>query len=84
MGDSFFILHVNFPTRLMGCDQQSFLDLVFTNEPNMVDKIEALCPLGANDHVSLYITLVLYTENGIDRPSFNYSKGEFVTLISIT
>ena len=61
--DSFLIKHVNFPTRLRGCDQQSLLDLVFTNEFNMVDKVEALCPLGASDHISINITLVLYTDN---------------------
>ena len=44
--DSFLIQHVNFPTRLRCCDQQSLLDLVFTNESNMVDKVEALYPLG--------------------------------------
>ena len=42
--DSFLIQHVNIPTKLRGCDQQSLLDLVFTNESNMVDKVEALCP----------------------------------------
>ena len=57
--DNFFIQHVNFPTRLRGCDQQSLLDLVFTNECNMVDEVEALCPLTASDHISLNITLVL-------------------------
>ena len=72
MDDSFLIQHVNFPTRLGGCDQQSLLDLVFTNESNMVDKVEALCPLGASDHISLSITHVLYTESSINHPSFNY------------
>ena len=66
--DSFLIQHVNFPTRLRGGDQQSLLDLGFTNEPNMVDKVEALCPLGASDHISLNITLVLYTESSINHP----------------
>ena len=44
--DNFLIQHINFPTKLRGCDQQSLLDLVFTNETNMVDKVEASCPLG--------------------------------------
>ena len=81
--DIFLIQHVSFPTRLRGCDQQSLLDLVFTNESNMVGKVEALCPLGANDHISLNITLVLYTESSINRPSFIYFKCDFVSLRSI-
>ena len=81
--DSFLIQHFNFSTRLRGCDQQSLLDLAFTNETNMVDKVEALCPSGASDHISLNITLVLYTESSINRPSFDYSKGDFVSLRSM-
>ena len=49
----------------------------------MVDKVEALCPLGASDHISLNITLVLYTESSINHPSLNYFKGDFVSLISM-
>ena len=44
--DNFLPKYVNFPTRLRGCDQQSLLDLAFTNESYMVGKVEALCPLG--------------------------------------
>ena len=71
------------PARLRGCYQQSFLDLVLTNESNMVDKVEALCPLGASGHISLNIALVLYTESSINRPSFSYFKGNFVSLRSM-
>ena len=48
----------------------------------MVDKVEALCPLGASYHISLNITLVFYTESSNSRPSFNYFKGYFVSLRS--
>ena len=43
----------------------------------MVDKVEALCPLGASDHISLNITLVLCTESSINSPSLDYLIGEF-------
>ena len=79
----FLIRHVNFPTWLRRCDQQGFLYLVFTNESNMVNKVEALYPLGASDHISLNISLVLYTESSINRPSFNYVNGDFVSLRSM-
>ena len=49
----------------------------------MVDKVEALCPLGASDHMSLNITLVLDTGSSINRHSFNYFKGDFVSLRSL-
>ena len=46
----------------------------------MVDKVEALCPFGASDHISLNITLALYTEGSNNRPSFIYFDGDFVSL----
>ena len=49
----------------------------------MVDKVKALCPLGASDHIYLNITLVLYTESCIIHPSFNYFRGDFVSLRSM-
>ena len=49
----------------------------------MVDKVEALCPFGASDHISLNITLVLYTDSSINHPSFNYFKGDFDSLRSM-
>ena len=83
MDDNSLTQRINCPTRLRGCDQQSLLDLVFVNESNMVDKVEALCPLGLSDHISLNITLVLYTEGSINHPSFSYFSGDFVSLRSI-
>ena len=61
----------------------SLLDLVFTNESNMADKVEALCPLRASDHILLSIALVLHTDIRINHPSFNYFKGDFVSLRSM-
>ena len=53
------------------------------HESNMVDKVEALCPLGVSDHISLTVTLAPYTESSINRPSFNYFKDDFVSLRSM-
>ena len=80
--NNFLTQHVYLPTRLKGCDQQNLLDMVYTNESNMVDKVEALCPLGASDHISLNITFVLYTESNINCHSFNYFRGDFYTVYS--
>ena len=49
----------------------------------MVDKVEALCPIGASDHISLNIAIVFYTESSINHPSPNYFKGDFVSLRSM-
>ena len=47
--DCFLTQHVTEPTR-----GDSRLDLVFTNEPNMIDKVEVLGKLGNSDHNMLF------------------------------
>ena len=42
--------HATEPTRFRG-EQQSCLDLIFTNEYDMVDEVAELPPLGKSDHV---------------------------------
>ena len=46
----FFFQHVLEPTRQRGRDNPSLLDLIFTNEENMVENLIYLAPLGHNDH----------------------------------
>jgi len=43
--DCFLTQHVQDPTR-----SDSTLDLVFTDEPNMIDKVEIMGKLGKSDH----------------------------------
>ena len=43
--DDFFSQHVSFPTR-----KDSILDLVITDEPDMVSDLRDLGPLGTSDH----------------------------------
>ena len=42
--------HVKTATRFKN-DQNSCLDLIFTNEENMVNKVRELPPIGKSDHV---------------------------------
>ena len=42
--------HATEPTRFRG-EQKSCLDLIFTNEENMVEEVEELPPIGKSDHV---------------------------------
>ena len=42
--------HASEPTRFRG-EQQSILDLVFTNEEQMVEDVQELPPIGKSDHV---------------------------------
>ena len=54
--------HIDQPTRIRGTDTPRILDLVLTNETNMIERIEYLPPLGASDHLTIAAKLNLYTE----------------------
>ena len=54
--------HIDQPTRIKGTDTPIILDLVLTNETNMIERIEYLPPLGASDHLTIAAKLNLYTE----------------------
>ena len=60
--DSFLTQHVQDPTRVRGEDTPNLLDLIFTNEKNMIDSIEHQSPLGKSDHSVLTFQFNCYTE----------------------
>ena len=51
--DNCLYQHVNKPTRWRGTDTPHVLDLVFTNEENMISELGYLSPLGKSDHCVL-------------------------------
>ncbi len=53
--------HVTKPTRVRGTDKPSTLDLVITNEVNMVSDVEYHSPLGKSDHSVLLFNYQCYT-----------------------
>ena len=60
--DNFFIQHVSEPTRVRGEDTPNLLDLIITNEKNMIDSIEYQSPLGKSDHSVLVFNFVCHTK----------------------
>ena len=80
--DNFLHQHVNKPTRWRGTDTPHVLDLVFTNEENMVSELEYLSPLGKSDHCVLQFQFNCYTKLKIDRrQTMCYDKGTMHSLI---
>ena len=74
----FLYKHVNKPTRWRGTDSPHVLDLVFTNEENMVSEMEYLSPLGKSDHCVLQFQFNCYTKLKIDRrQNMSYDKGNY-------
>jgi len=69
---------VNKPTRWRGTDTPHVLDLVFTNEENMVSEMEYLSPLGKSDHCVVQFQFNCYTKLKIDRrQKMCYDQGNY-------
>ena len=60
--DFFLFQHVREPTRFREGQIPSILDLILTNEENMVEKIDYLQSLGKSDHVVLGFNFNCYIE----------------------
>ena len=77
MRDSFFFQHVNEPTRQRGSDDPSTLDLLITNEENMIKSIQYLAPLGKSDHSILKFELFCSLEKQPPKIKVCYNKGNY-------
>ena len=51
--DSYLTQHVLYPTRHIPGQRSSILDLVFTSNPNSIESMQHLSPLGSSDHECL-------------------------------
>ena len=76
--DFFLAQHVLYPTRHRDGQKPNDLDLLFTDELNIVNNIEYLPPLGKSDHLCLVVDLV-FDSNDAEEESFTYSfdKGHY-------
>ncbi|VDI00955.1 Hypothetical predicted protein [Mytilus galloprovincialis] len=76
--DNYLYQHVTKPTRWRGSDTPHVLDLIFTNEENMVSDIEYLSPLGKSDHCVIQFQYNCYTKLKIDnRTKICYDRGNY-------
>ncbi len=76
--DCFLYQHIAQNTRIRGNDQPSMLDLLFTNEENMVSDLRHLAPLGKSDHCVLAFKFHVYTpETRRNVPKYQFHKGDY-------
>lgn len=73
--------HVTQPARFRDNQNDSFLDLIFTNEELMIDSLEYLSSLGASDHLVLLFNYVCYIPlDTTGPPKYNFFKGDYVAM----
>ena len=80
--DAFLLQHVTEPTHYRGDQTPHVLDLVFTNEDNMVSKIVHKAPLGKSHHQVLEFSYTCYTNDDEQKAHerFALTKGDYNTL----
>jgi len=61
VNDLFLFQQINCTYNVSG-ETPSLLDLVFTNEQDMIDNISHLPPLGNSDHICIEFDLICYLE----------------------
>ena len=76
--DSYLYQHCRKPTHFRGDQTANILDLVLTNEEDMIDEIHFCAPVGKSHHTTLWFLFKCYKlveEN--NAPSYIYDKGNF-------
>lgn len=76
--DCFLFQHINKPTRWRGTQTPNILDLILTNEEQMVNNMEYSSPLGKSDHCMLTFNFNCYINiNILQRNIRLYNRGRF-------
>ena len=84
LNDFFLYQHVNEPTRYRQNQTPSALDLVITNEEQMINEILYQPGLGLSDHVCLNFEYSCYVERcNRSVPKFNLYRADFSKLNSL-
>ena len=82
--DSFLFQHVTVPTRIREDNEPLILDLIFTNEEEMVSDIQYEPSLGISDHLILSFKFNNYSDLNIEDNKYtrqNFFKGDYQSII---
>jgi len=68
---------VDFDTRVRGCNKPSCLDLIITNNTELVNEIKETPPLGKSDHVVITFTTQCEIPKVKKKTIVCYDKGNY-------
>ena len=81
--DMYLFQHVQSNTRFRNDQQPSLLDLVISNEENLVDNLVVGAPIGKSDHATIFFEICCqYTGEVAHEERYNLHKGEYDALRS--
>ena len=80
--DIYWFQHVSAPTRYREGATPSTLDLILTNEEDMIQQLNYESPLGKSDHSVLNFKFMVQTNIKFQpRTIYKYDKGDYVSMI---
>ena len=79
--DIYFTQHITEPTRSRGSNNPSCLDLVFSNDEELIEEIELLAPLGKSDHSIIKFNVKAKIELPKPKLKIMYEKGNYTQII---
>ena len=80
MKASYLHQHVHQNTRVRGSDKPSLLDLILTNEEDMVSDVQLHAPLGSSDHAVITFKFHCYIDESKPKTIFKYDKGNYAAM----
>ena len=77
--DSYLVQHVRQPTHFRGNQTPTLIDLIFSNEEEMVKNISHCAPIGKSHHQSIFFDFLCYTTDEKKRgeEKYNFRKADF-------
>ena len=76
--NGFLNQYIESPTRARGTDIPSILDLVLTDNPDLIDELSINSPIGKSDHAVIEISINNHHKKEIDsKISYNFEKADF-------
>ena len=78
ISDCFWTQHITEPKHYRGCQTPKILDLVFSNEEGLVEKVQTESPLEKSHHKIINFNIKGYTQKKTKSiTTFTYDRGDY-------
>ena len=81
--DCYFTQLVDKPTRGRGSDTPSTLDLIITDDPDIIENVNVMSPLGRSDHSVISLEVPYDTNKAPKQTYRDYSKADYTIMKNI-
>ena len=73
--------HINFPTHFRGKQTANILDLILTNEENIIEEIRSTEPIGNSHHITIMCNIRCYKDEEMNenKATFKWETGDYTS-----